>query len=292
MPDSGSLRTGRNIALAGVAGSALLSALNISIGWVGRSTAVTATGFEFAGDVLASAIVLAGIAAAAKPPDAEHPYGHGRIETLAGLAVGLLLVAGGSGISVRSLDRVGEQHAPPELYTLWALGAAVTIKSLLAAMKFRYGRRLRSVALVADGWNDALDIVSALAAAAALGLTLFDPAHFLDADHYGGFAVGLVVIYTGFRVARDTSLQLIDTMPNKELMEQIRRTALSVPKVRGVEKCFARKTGLQYHVDLHLEVDPEITVRESHEIATQVRIVIKETMEAIADVLVHVEPAP
>ena len=87
-------------------------------------------------------------------------------------------------------------------------------------------------------------------------------------------------------------MQLMDTMPDQRTMTTIRRVALGVPGVRGVEKCFARKTGLQYHVDLHLEVDPEITVRQSHAIATNVRIAIKETLRWVADVLVHVEPAP
>jgi len=108
----------------------------------------------------------------------------------------------------------------------------------------------------------------------------------------GAFAVGLIVVFTGIRVTRDTTLQLMDTMPDRESMAHVRNAALTVPGVRGVEKCYARKTGLQYHVDLHLEVDPEITVRQSHEIATQVRIVIRETLPWVADVLVHVEPAP
>ena len=115
---------------------------------------------------------------------------------------------------------------------------------------------------------------------------------FLAADHWGGFAVGLIVIFTGLRVSRETAYQLMDTMPDDELMNEIRREALRVPGVLGVEKCFARKTGLRYHVDLHLEVDPEITVRRSHDIATEVRIHLKETIEWVEDVLVHVEPAP
>jgi cation diffusion facilitator family transporter len=121
---------------------------------------------------------------------------------------------------------------------------------------------------------------------------LSDPVRFLDADRYGGFAVGLIVVTTGMRVSRDTVLQLMDTMPPESLMNQIRAAASRVPGVRGVEKCFARKTGLRYHVDLHLEVDPEMTVRQSHEIAHQVRLEIMEGLDWVADVLVHVEPAP
>jgi cation diffusion facilitator family transporter len=162
----------------------------------------------------------------------------------------------------------------------------------LASVKFRYGRKLRSAALTADAWNDTMDTVSAVAALIAVGLTLSDPLHFFNADRYGGFVVGLIVVSVGVRVARETALQLMDTMPDEGLMNQIRMVASTVPGVRGVEKCFARKTGLRYHVDLHLEVDPEITVRQSHEIAHNVRYQIREQLNWVADVLVHVEPAP
>jgi divalent metal cation (Fe/Co/Zn/Cd) transporter len=124
----------------------------------------------------------------------------------------------------------------------------------------------------------------------ALSLTLFDPERFGPADHFGGAAVGAIVIFAGFRVVRETALQLIDTMPDEASMERIREVGLSVPGAKGIEKCFARKSGLQWHVDLHLEVDPSLSVYESHEIATDVRIKIKETLPWVADVLVHVEP--
>jgi cation diffusion facilitator family transporter len=137
-----------------------------------------------------------------------------------------------------------------------------------------------------------MDSVSAMAALIAVGLTLSDPVRFFDADRYGGFVVGLIVVSVGVRVARETALQLMDTMPDERLMKQIRAVASTVAGVRGVEKCFARKTGLRYHVDLHLEVDPEMSVRQSHEIANNVRFRIREQLDWVADVLVHVEPAP
>jgi cation diffusion facilitator family transporter len=146
--------------------------------------------------------------------------------------------------------------------------------------------------LTADAWNDAVDILSGVVALTALGLTLYNSQEFGAADLYGGFAVGLIVIFTGIRVTRDTALLLMDTMPDERLINTIRAVAHQVPGVEGVEKCFARKTGLQYHVDLHLEVDPNITVRESHDIAEQVRQRIKRDLPWVADVLVHVEPAP
>jgi len=145
---------------------------------------------------------------------------------------------------------------------------------------------------MADAWHDGVDILAALAALVAVSFTILAPHQFQSADHWGAFAVGLIVVFTGLRVARDTSLQLMDTMPDYQTMARIRQVALCVSGVHGVEKCYARKTGLQYHVDLHLEVDPDISVRQSHDIATQVRIAIKEKLHWVADVLVHVEPAP
>lgn len=282
---------GRRVALISVAVSALLAVLKIVVGIVGRSTSVVADGVESAGDVVASSVVVFGFSLASRPADANHPYGHGRYETVTGLIVGLILVFGGLGICYRSLQNVGAHHAPPAAYGIWALLLSMAAKTALSTLKFRVGRRIHSAALTADAWNDFVDILSATAAITALGLTLANPERFIAADHYGGFAVGLIVIFTGLRVAKETSLRLTDAMPDTELMRDIRRVAMSVPGVIGVEKCFARNSGLQYHVDLHLEVDSEMTVRASHDIATIVRFAIRNELEWVADVLVHVEPA-
>ena len=279
-----------SLAVISIAASGGLSLINLAVGWVGNSTSVMAAGFEFAGDVVASSVVLLGTMLAARPADEDHPYGHGRIEILAALIVGLILALGGAAICVRSLQKVAAVHSPPATYTLWPLAAAIVVKSLLATSKFSVGRRLGSAALVADAWNDAVDILSAMAAMAALLLTFSDPARFLAADHYGGFAVGLVVIYTGLRVIRDASMELIDTMPPPGVLDSIRTEALAVDEVWAVEKLWARKTGLRYHVDLHLQVDPEMTVAASHEVAAHVRRRVRDKLPQVADVLVHVEP--
>jgi cation diffusion facilitator family transporter len=251
---------------------------------------VVADGVESASDILASGAVLFGLIVASLPPDANHPYGHGRFETLAGLLVGMLLAGTGTAISIRSLSNIGASHPPPAVYAIWPLIASTFAKGTLATYKFRFGRRLGSSALIADAWNDSVDILSGSTALVAVLLTIWNPARFLAADHYGGFTVGLIVIFLGLRVVRETSLYLMDTMPDDRQMRQIRVVAQSVPGALGVEKCFARKTGMKWHVDLHLEVEPHMTVRESHEIATRVRIKIKEELDWVADVMVHVEP--
>ena len=253
---------------------------------------MVADGLESAADVIASGFVLFGLTIAARPADRNHPYGHGRIETLTGLGIGFVLTGGGALISWESIHRLGQPREPLEAFVIGPLVLSLVAKTGLAVMKFRYGRRLNSAALTADAWNDAMDTISAAAALVAVGLTLSDSVRFAEADRYGGFVVGLIVIAAGLRVSRDTAMQLIDTMPGEPLIAEIRSTAMSVPGVRGVEKCYARKTGLKYHVDLHLEVDPEMSVRDSHQLAQEVRGRITERLDWVADVLVHVEPAP
>jgi cation diffusion facilitator family transporter len=286
------MHIGQRVAIAGMVVSGALAIVKIVAGLSGHSTAVVADGLESAGDVFASGFVLLGLTLAARPADDNHPYGHGRAETLTGLLIGLALAATGALISYESLRRLGQPRLPLAGYVVWPLVASLLAKMALASVKFRYGRKLGSAALTADAWNDTMDTVSATAALIAVGLTLSDPARFFNADRYGGFIVGLMVVSVGVRVSRETALQLMDTMPDDKLMKQIRAVASTVPGVRGVEKCFARKTGLRYHVDLHLEVDPEITVRQSHEIAHNVRYRVREQLDWVADVLVHVEPAP
>jgi len=286
------MKDGRGIAAVGMAISAALAVIKILAGLAGHSTAVVADGLESTSDVFASGFVLLALTLAAKPADADHPYGHGRVEILTGLLIGLALTAGGAIISYGSLESVGQPHPGVAAFVLWPLFASAAAKSGLAVFKFRYGRKLESAALIADAWNDTVDTVSATAALIAAGLTLSDPLRFPNADRYGGFVVGLLVVTMGLRVVRETALQLMDTMPDKDRMAQIRAAAAVVPGVRGVEKCFARKTGLRYHVDLHLEVDPNMTVRQSHHIAHEVRQRILERLTWVADVLIHVEPAP
>lgn len=279
------------MAAAGIAASALLATSNIIVGVLANSVSVVATGIEFAGDVLASTVVLIGMSIAVKPADEDHPYGHGRVETLAALVVGLILAAGGIGICWNSLQGVGDRHEPPSVGAIVALIVAILVRGVMSAFKFRLGRRIRSAALVADAWNDTVDILAASAALTAVGLAMYDSTRFLAADHYGGFAVGIIVILTGLRVLRDASLELMDTMPGDEMIARVRAAALEIPGVVGVDKTRARKTGFGYHVDLHIEVDPGLTVAASHVIAGRVRGRVRERLGWVADVLVHVEPA-
>jgi cation diffusion facilitator family transporter len=281
-------RRAARTALLGVAVSALLAAVKIAAGLAAHSVAVISDGLESASDCFTSGMVYLGLRIAARPADHDHPYGHGRFEILTGLAMGMVLGAVGAGICMRSLDERSEPHVTGA-FAVWIMLGSIGVKGALATIKRRVALRTNSAALTADAGHDLVDLLSSSVALLAIILAIFVP-NLHVADHWGGFAIGLIVIFLGLHVARDTALQLMDTMPDEAQMEQIRSAALRVPGALAVEKCFARKTGLRYHVDLHLEVDPALTVLASHDIAHAVRLNIVDELNWVADVLVHVEP--
>ncbi len=284
------MNEGQRVALIGVVISAFLALFKILTGAVSGSSALLADGFESAGDVLASGLVWLGLTYAAKPADDNHPYGHGRAETISGLVVGLLLLCGGLAIAVEGFVNAGPANRVPARYAVWPLVISVGIKLWMMRLKYTTAKRIGSAALMADAMNDSVDTFSGFIALSALSLTLYDPAHFLHFDHYGACAVGVIMIVAGVRATLRTGQDLMDTMPESDLLNDIREVARAVPGVDGVEKVFARKTGLRHHVDLHLEVDPGMTVRASHYLGHRVEEAILERMRSIADVLVHIEP--
>ena len=280
--------TARRISAFSLAASAVLAVIKISVGLSASSTAVVSDGVESASDCVTSGLVLLGLWIAAKPSDSDHPYGHGRFEILSGLTIGVLLAVVGTGICIESLVLRNVPHLV-SAYAIFPLILSIIVKAGFAAAKFRAGERTGSSSMSADARHDLLDLTSGVVALIGVSFALTHP-KYAAADHWAGFCVGLIVIFVGVRVARETVLFLVDTMPDAKQMSEIRHAALSVAGANGVEKFFARKTGLRYHVDLHLEVDPQLTVRESHNIATEVRIAVKTEVPWVEDVLVHVEP--
>src|SRR5580692_4950835 len=270
-------RIAARVALVGMGTSAALAAVKIVVGLRAHSIAVVSDGMESGADFVTSSLVWLGLWIAAKPADQDHPYGHGRFEILTGLAIGMLLAAVGAGICLRSIEQRNDNHVPA-VFAVWAMAASIAVHGFMAAVKMRIGKRAHSVSLTADAWHDLVDLFSGCVALVSVLLSVFFQG-LRAADHYGGFAIGLIVIFLGLRVARETTLQLMDTMPDDEQMQQIRAVAARVPGALAVEKCFARKTGFRYHVDLHLEVDPHLTVLESHQIAHAVQLQIMTELE-------------
>ncbi|HEX4773165.1 MAG TPA: cation diffusion facilitator family transporter [Bryobacteraceae bacterium] len=281
---------GRRISLLSCSIGAALAVTKIVVGMKAASNAVVSDGLETSGDVLSSLIVYIGLLLAGKPPDAEHPYGHGRYETLAGLAVGGIILLTGAGILWHGFNVTGLKE-PLRSFALYPLVAAAGAKIALAAIKLRVGKKIESSGLQADAWHDMTDLLSTVVAFCAVTLTLIDPIRFGFADRLGSIVISVIVIFLAIQVVHRTVDSLLDTMPEDARMAEIRAVALSVPGTLGIEKCFARRTGLKYHVDLHLEVDPQMTVEASHDIATQVKIAVKDRLAWVADVLIHVEPA-
>ncbi len=282
---------GRLVALISVSVGFSLAFFKVLVGVRAGSASVLSDGLEGSGDVLSSIMVYLGLWLASKPADADHPYGHGRYETLSALAVGAMLLLAGSAILWHGSTSEESGRTLPS-YVLYPLFASIVLKIGLAYFKFRVGRQIASVALEADAWHDITDLLSTSIALVAVLLTLLDPHRFTIADRVGSIVIGVLIIFLSIRVVRQTVDQLVDTMPEAKKMTQIRRSALAVNGALGIEKCFARRTGLKYHVDLHLEVEPDMTVQKSHDIATEVRFAIKRDLPWVADVLVHVEPSP
>jgi cation diffusion facilitator family transporter len=281
---------GRRLALLSMITGFVLAASKLVVGFHANSAAVVSDGLEASGDVVSSAFVYAGLWLANKPPDEEHPYGHGRYETLASLAVGGMLLLTGAAILWKGLTFAPSQHGLHG-FAVYPLLAAIVVKVGQAWAKFRVGARIDSSGLQADAWHDLTDLLSTTVALLAVVLALWNPVRFQSADQVGAVAIGVLILFLSARVVQRTVDSLLDTMPEAGKLQEIKRVALSVPGARGIEKCFARRTGLRYHVDLHLEVDPEMTVRQSHNIARQVKVAVKEMLPWVADVLIHVEPA-
>jgi cation diffusion facilitator family transporter len=204
-----------------------LAALKIFIGYKVRSTSVFSDGLEASGDVLCSAIVYFGLWLAGKPPDREHPYGHGRYEALAGLAIGGVLLLAGAAIFWHGIRFAGK-HSYLPVYALFPLLVAVVMKSVLAVLKFRTGRRILSVSLESDAWHDVTDLLSTGIALIAVGFTLINPQRFGNADQIGGVLIGLIISALAVQVVHRTMDNLLDTMPEPGKLAEIRAKALRI----------------------------------------------------------------
>lgn len=280
------------IARISIAVGLFLAALKLGAGYWAGSIAVFADGVESAGDVVASVILWLGLRISAEPPDEDHPYGHGRFEIMAGQAIGAFLIASGTILAWQSFVHLQQPQAVPHAFAIWTVVLSVCIKIFLARWKLAAASKFRSAALGADAANDWLDVLSGLIAIAAVGLNLWQPQRFAHADGIGGIVIALLVVLLGMNVLRESSWELLDSMPSEAMLAEIRSYALSVAGALAIEKCRARKTGLQYHVDLHLEVDRAMTVEDAHRIGGKVRSAIREQLPWVADVLIHIEPAP
>lgn len=274
----------------GVAG--LLALVKLVTGLVGNSYALIADAVESFADVASSAIVWGGLAISVRPPDADHPYGHGKAEPLAALAVGMMLVGAAVGIAVQAVGGLLSPQQVPAGYTLAVLVVVVVVKETMFRISSRVGRRIASMAVLADAWHHRSDAITSLIAAGGISISLFAGPGYEAADELAALGATAIIAFNGFRFVRQAMSELMDQRPEPGLIERVRSTAAGVGGVEGVEKLLARKMGTSYLVDMHVEVDGALPVRDAHAVGHGVKDQIRRHHPEVADVLVHIEPAP
>lgn len=273
--------------------NAALTASKFAAGFFGHSHALIADATESMADILSSVIVWRGLTLAAEPADREHPYGHGKAEPLAAAFVAIMLLVAAAGIIATAgpelLQHRGEK---PRAFTLYVLIAVIAIKELLFRYALREAGSVQSIAVRADAWHHRSDAITSLAAAIGITLALLGGPHFAFADDAAAMVAGGIVAWNGWRMLRPALNELMDAAPSTALVANIRAIAATVPGVNAVEKCIVRKMGFHYFVDMHVEVDPSITVQQGHAIAHNVKNKVRQSDPSVYDVLVHIEPSP
>jgi len=284
-------RTGARVALLGLVINVVLASVKIVAGVVGHAYVLIADGIESALDVGGSIVIWGGLTVAARPPDRTHPYGHGKAEPIAALVVAILVLAAAIGLAIESVREILMPHHGPAPFTLAILVAVIVIKEFLFRYVNRVGRDLESTAVQTDAWHHRSDALTSAAAFIGISLALIGGERWRSADDWAALFACAVIAANGIRLARPAFYEIMDTAPGGKIVRSIRAIASSVPGVLKVEKCYARKMGLDYYVDLHAGVDGNISVHQGHEIAHRVKSAIQQSEPRVADVLVHIEPA-
>jgi len=257
----------------------------------GTSFTFVNDGIESALDIAGSLVIWGGLKFAARPPDETHPYGHGKAEPIAAVVVAFGVLAASLGLAIESVREIRAPHHGPAPFTLGILIVVIVVKEILFRYVNRIGHNVESTAVQTDAWHHRSDALTSAAAFIGISAALIGGRGWESADDWAAlFACG-VIAANGVRLLRPALSEIMDTAPRGEIVDRVRNAAGAVPGVIEVEKCFVRKMGLSFYVDLHVRVDESITVREGHDIAHEVKRAIRETDGRIADALVHVEPA-
>jgi cation diffusion facilitator family transporter len=285
-------REGRAAALSGLSISLGLGLVKFLGGYFGGSFALLSDAAHSLVDALISAALYGALVLAQRPPDREHPYGHGRVEALAATAVSVVLMALALAIAWEAVTTIGRAPAPPAGFTLLIAAAGTIVQEGLYRYMSRVARRTGSRALLATAWDYRLDAFGSVAVLAGVALAAWGGPSWHWADHVAALAVVATILWVGARLFWENVQALMDRQAEPELVQTVRREALAVPGVRGVEKLRVRPAGLEYLVDIHVEVDPDQTVRAGHEIAHAVKDRVIRQVTPVRDVLVHIEPSP
>lgn len=281
--------------IVGLIASILLAVVKLVAGLLGQSSALVADAVESLADTLGSILVWQALRVASKPPDSSHPYGYGKAEAVAALAVGGLLVAAAILIVGEAFHEIMIPHAPPAPWTLIVLVTVIAVKELLFRFVMKGADEFQSDAARADAWHHRSDAITSTAALVGVSVAIWGPVYFqrpefVLADEVAAILASGIILITAVRMIRPALFELLDATSH-EMADQVGRVAMSVEGVRHVEKVFVRKSGSGFHVDMHLQVDPNLTVYVGHAIAGKVKAMIKSEVAAVTAVLIHIEPA-
>ena len=275
----------------GMAVNITFAVVKLCAGIVGHSHALIADAVESFADIFSSIIVWRGLVVAAAPPDEDHPYGHGKAEPIAAAIISAMLLGAALWIAIEAFIGLHEPHLPPAPFTLIVLLVVITVKELLYRFVAREGSAVNSSTMKADAWHHRSDAITSVAAGIGISVALIGGPGYEMADDVAAIAAAAVIAWNGWNLLRPALNELMDTAPSREIVDQIRKIATETADVAGVEKCIVRKAGYQYFVDMHVEVDPMMTVKHSHEIAHAVKNRIRAELPSVCDVLVHIEPS-
>ena len=268
--------------MAGVKGTA---------GVFGHSDALIADAIESTADIFSSFLVLFGLNYSTKPADEDHPYGHGKAEALVTFAVVGFLLISATIIAVESIRNLSEVQEKPAFFTLYVLGAIILIKELSYQYVNRKAKETNSSSLKADAWHHRSDAISSSIAFVGISLTFIFGKGFEKADDWAALIASVFIVYNAFLIFRPALGEIMDEHIHHDLIDEIRSHSLEVSGVVDTEKCWVRKTGMVYIVDLHVEVAGDISVFDGHEISHRLKDHLMECIPTIADVLIHIEPA-
>jgi cation diffusion facilitator family transporter len=275
--------------------NATLAGVKLVAGLVGNSYALVADAVESTADVLSSLIVWGGLAIAAQPADEDHPFGHGKAESLAAAAVALMLLGAAVGIAIEAIQEIRTPGGPPATWTLGVLVSVVLVKALLSRRVQSVGAAIGSAAVKADAGHHMSDAVTSAAAFIGISLAVWgthvrgEP-RWAVADDWAALAATLVIAYNGVSLLLPALHDLMDRMPGPDVITPVRRAAEAVPGVLAVEKLHARRTGLVYRVMIHVQADPSTPLDEAHALGHRVTDAICAAVPQVDAVVVHMEP--
>ena len=281
---------GAQLALLGVVVNVALAAVKITAGVLGHCYALIADGIESTLDIFGSLLIWFALKVASEPPDETHPYGHGKAEPVASVAVALLVLAAAFGLAVQSLHEIITPHHAPAPFTLLVLVGVIVAKETLFRKVGKAAESLGSTAVKTDAWHHRSDAITSLGAFIGISIALLGGKGWEPADDWAALFTCGIIGYNGWRLLIPALREIMDTAPPKAFEEEVRAEAATVPGVVEVEKCRVRKMGIDLYVDIHVGVSADLSVREGHRIAHAVKDAIRARNPAVADALVHIEP--